>query len=68
MTYKQVTASGKNEWSAWHSAFRKLACCDCGLVHNIEYTIINGEVYQRFQINHKSTTAIRREMKKKELK
>lgn len=65
MGYKQVTAPGKNEWSEWHNAFRKLACCSCGLVHNVEYNIIDEEIYQRFRINHRSTSAIRREMKKR---
>lgn len=43
----------------------RLACCDCGLVHNIDFRINDeGEIEVRFERNNRATAARRREMDK----
>jgi hypothetical protein len=38
----------------------RMACCDCGLVHELEFKIENGKVYMRAFRNNRSTSALRR--------
>ncbi len=41
---------------------RLVACCDCGLVHSNEYTILDGRILRR-AFRNKRATANRRRMK-----
>jgi len=54
---------GSDGWSAWEwpiqSGYR-LACCGCGLVHNVNFRVKNDETQLQFQINRKATAAMRR--------
>ena len=43
-----------------------LACCDCGLVHDVEFRIKDGKFQWRFTRNNRATGQIRRY--RKELK
>ena len=40
------------------------ACCDCGLVHVIDYRIVDGRVEFRARRHNRSTAAMRRKTKK----
>ena len=37
-----------------------LECCDCGLVHDIEYKVENGRMWERLTVNKKETNAARK--------
>ena len=41
----------------------KMACCDCGLVHTMEFRVVNGEIEMRGWRNERSTAQKRRHMK-----
>ena len=54
----------EGEWWAAGALFR-LACCDCGLVHDFEMRVLSdGEVELRGSRNERSTGQIRRHMRK----
>lgn len=64
--YKQYVA-GKNGWSDWEQPVRKgfrLACCDCGLVHDMWFRLrknARGAFIQfRARRNNRATAAMRR--------
>jgi hypothetical protein len=42
-----------------------LACCDCGLVHDIEFRRIQDKIQWKIDRNDRSTGQIRRHMKRK---
>ena len=42
----------------------KLACCDCGLVHTIDFRVVDGEVEFMIERDNRATGQIRRHMKK----
>lgn len=46
----------------------RMACCDCGLVHDIEFWIEDDTVAMRVSRNNRSTAAVRRHMKTEEEK
>ena len=41
-----------------------LRCCDCGLVHNIEYEILNGRIMRRMFREPRKTASSRTAMKR----
>ena len=43
----------------------KDACCDCSLVHTVNFRIVNGHVEFQVFRDARATAAIRRSMKKK---
>ena len=53
----------KNGWSRWIQPVRKgykMACCDCCLVHILDFRIENGRVQFRAKRNNRSTSLMRR--------
>jgi hypothetical protein len=54
----------ENEWVTPVMKCYKLACCDCGLVHEIDFrlTIVNKKVVLQFRVrrNNRSTGQMRR--------
>jgi hypothetical protein len=44
----------------------KLACCDCGLVHKMDFRVVDGKVEFRVYRDERATAAIRRHLKKNE--
>jgi len=55
----------EGEWATTTRRGNKIACCDCGLVHRIDFKIKNrGILYRTFRDN-RSTGQVRRHMKKK---
>lgn len=53
---------GTNGWTRWVKPLPSylLGCCDCGLVHNIEFKIVNGTIRFRAQRNVKETEKLRK--------
>ena len=45
-----------------HRGYR-LACCDCGSVHDIDFRVVNGRVSFRATKNYRATAARRRHAK-----
>ena len=43
-------------------------CCDCGLVHHIEYKYENGSVWEKWTVDKKATTEARKERNAKKKK
>lgn len=61
MRYKRVK---DGEWQQPRRRGYKLGCCDCGLVHILNFRIYGGRIqFQAFRAN-RNTAAIRRHMKK----
>ncbi len=71
--YRQVIQKGKGRFSSWESPKLNsyhLQCCDCGLVHDIQFKVLvkggkqlDGRTCQvqiRFRRNEKSTLQVRR--------
>lgn len=55
--YAQV-ADG--EWVQPKSRGYKMCCCDCGLVHTMDFRIYKGRVQLRASRNNRSTAMVRR--------
>lgn len=59
--YEQVW-DGENDW-VWerpvHRGF-KLGCCDCGLVHVMDFRIVGKEVQFRIKRDNRATAGVRR--------
>ncbi len=36
-------------FTSWRRPFRLLECCDCGLVHEMQYKAVDGKIYQRIR-------------------
>ncbi len=57
----------KPEAGDWIQPVRKgykMACCDCGLVHTINFRIKNNRVQFQVFRNNRSTAMVRRHMKR----
>lgn len=70
-----IPKDGKNGWTAWFSPKHghannnyKMACCDCGLVHELQFRIkmanVDGHpknsVFMRVRRNNRATGQMRR--------
>jgi hypothetical protein len=82
MKYKQITHK-KGEYSTWFESkeIDKIACCDCGLVHDFEFKAVlrvDDGFYEiesdspvvtlyRLRRNNRSTGQIRRNIHKEEV-
>ena len=58
--YPKVKA---NDWVQPVRKGYRLACCDCGLVHEMDFRIKNGRVQFRARRNNRATGQLRRYMK-----
>jgi len=59
----------KHEEGEWVRPIRKnwqMCCCDCGLVHTIDFKVKNKVIWLRAFRNNRSTGQVRRHMKKDE--
>lgn len=59
-------APNEDGWIDWRRIAKatRVACCDCGLVHDTEVTVKNGVPYIRIRRNNRSTANVRRHAKK----
>ncbi len=56
------------EWSDVTDGLN-VACCDCGLVHNTEYVVLDGRILKRvFRDNRRTTNRRRRKDVKTSIK
>jgi hypothetical protein len=56
-------------WTDWVQPVRKgyrIACCDCNLVHTMDFRVRKGQVQFRVRRNDRSTAALRREARKRQ--
>ena len=68
MSYREYTAP-KGGWTEWIQPIRrgyKLACCDCGLVHNVDFRVHKERIQFRVQRNNRATGQIRRHDREKQ--
>jgi hypothetical protein len=56
----KYTKPKENEWIQPIKKGYKLGCCDCGLVHDMDFRIHNGRVQFRVRRNYRSTAQMRR--------
>lgn len=50
-------------WTEWVQPIRrgyKMCCCDCGLVHDMDFRIVKGRAQFRASRNMRSTALVRR--------
>lgn len=59
--YKPVA----DEWIQPIRRGYRLACCDCGLVHDMDFRVLKGRAQFRVRRNNRSTAMMRRHMKKR---
>lgn len=54
------------QWGEWmrvvKRGFRE-QCCDCGLVHDLDFRIVDGNIEIRTRRNERATAAVRRAFK-----
>jgi hypothetical protein len=74
MKYEQAIA-GEGDWTKWYSPLHgngkknyRLACCDCGLVHEMQFRVMQdsrgrNSVIFRAKRNERATSAMRRKKK-----
>ncbi len=55
----------ENEWIQPKRSNHKDMCCDCGLVHTMDFRIVKGRVQFRTRKNNRATGQARRWMKEK---
>lgn len=58
-----VVPKGADGWSEWQQPVMRgyrMGCCDCGLVHDVEFRLVDGRVQLRARRNNRSTAQIRR--------
>lgn len=62
MKYPIITAvpGGWSKWIAPRRSGYRLACCDCGLVHNMQFRVVDKQIQFRAQRNARATGQIRR--------
>jgi hypothetical protein len=53
----------ENEWIRPVKTNYKMACCDCGLVHNMDFKIKENRVWFRVRRNNRATGQVRRYLK-----
>lgn len=51
-----------NEWVQPVRTGYKMACCDCGLVHELDFRVVKRRVQFRVRRNNRSTAMMRRHM------
>lgn len=54
---------GEDGWTEWVQPIRKgykFCCCDCGLVHNLDFRVVKGRAQFRANRNNRSTALVRR--------
>jgi len=57
MRYRRVV---DGDWEEQKIAGDKMMCCDCGLVHFVEYKIVKGHLFARATRDNRATAQARR--------
>jgi len=58
LTYPRLKA---NEWQQPIKKGYRMACCDCGLVHDMDFRIVEGKIQFRARRNNRATGQLRRQ-------
>jgi len=53
------------EWIDAAARGHKIQCCDCGLVHDYDFRVVDGRVQFRAKRNNRATGQVRRHQKGK---
>lgn len=61
MTKKRQNPVVMNDGSWYLDKFDKHECCDCSLVHDVEYRVERGRIFTKWRRNDKETRASRKE-------
>ena len=70
MTRYRQEVCNEDGWTDWVQPIKegyKMACCDCGLVYEMDFRIKRGRVQFRVSRDNRATAAHRRERAKKEV-
>jgi hypothetical protein len=59
---KEYVAIDADSWQTPKVNGYRVACCDCGLVHELDFRIRGGKVQYRVRRNNRATAAKRRFM------
>lgn len=65
-TYADMSATiGDDGWTEWVQPVAspdhyRMACCTCGLVHNLEFRVVDGRAQFRASLNNRATGQMRR--------
>ncbi len=57
---RHYTQIHDGDWITPHHRDYRLACCDCGLTHDVQFRIVRGSVQFRASRNNRATSAARR--------
>lgn len=52
-----------DEWWIPRKTGFKVQCCDCGLVHKVDFRIKNNQIWTKWKRDLRSTSAARRKFK-----
>ena len=61
--FKKHEVENITDWTEWiypHRTKYKLACCDCGLIHEMDFKIVKNRVQFRARRNNRATGQFRR--------
>lgn len=61
----RFTNAKDGEWIQPKRKGYKLACCDCGLVHKVDFRLFKRKIQLRVVRDNRSTGQVRRHMKKR---
>lgn len=56
-----------NEWREPIRKGYKMCCCDCGLVHEMDFRVRKGHIEFRVRHSNRSTGQVRRWMRQREI-
>lgn len=68
MPRHRVMVEGDGGWTEWVHPLPgyRMSCCDCGLVHELEFDVVDGgKVIFRARRSNRATAAVRRERAKR---
>jgi hypothetical protein len=66
--FKRYEVDSYNDWTEWVQPIEqgyKFCCCDCGLVHQMNFRIEDGRVQLQVKRDNRSTGQIRRHERKR---
>ena len=64
MSRREYPAVFDNQWVQPVRRNYGMQCCDCGLVHRIDFRVKNGKIQLRARRDNRSTGQIRRHMRR----
>ena len=68
MSVMRKERPGPDGWSRWvqpNPENYRFGCCECGLVHTLQFRVEEDRVQFRARRNERSTAAVRREAKRR---